>query len=137
MVIKQNPLYCRIIEGMNWKLDASNDSQSDYKKLPKKPRAYLLIVCSGCNGITENEILRLCRLSSGRNYASELERKLNITLKRTDEANTDGIGSHYRYYLTSKEDAQKVINLILTYETTLLSEWDISQILELYPQKAA
>lgn len=137
MVIKQNPLYSKIVKGLDWNLDTSNHSQSDYKKLPKKPRAYLLIVCTGDNGITENEILRTCRLSSGRNYCSELERKLNITLIRTDERNTDGIGSHYRYYLANKEDAQKVINLILSYEHSLLSDWDINQILELYPDKVA
>ena len=136
-MIKNNPLYREIVEGLNWNPDASNHSQSRYKNLPKKPRAYLLIACSGCNGITENEILRTCRLSSGRNYVSELERKLNISLKRSDEPNTDGIGSHYRYYLTCREDVQKVVNLILTYESTLLSEWDINQILALYPNKAA
>ncbi|WP_176700579.1 hypothetical protein [Gilliamella sp. App4-10] len=54
-----------------------------------------------------------------------------------DEPNTDGIGSHYRYYLANKEDAQKVVNLILSYENSLLTESDISQILALYPSKAA
>lgn len=137
MVIKQNTLYREIVKGLDLKLDTSNHSQSDYKKLPKKTRAYLLIACSGNNGITENEILQNCRLSSGRNYCSELERKLNISLYRTDERNTDGIGSHYRYYLASKEDAQKVINLILSYAPSLLNEWNINQILELYPDKAA
>lgn len=131
-----NPLYREIIEGLDWNLDAPNNSQSRYQCLPKKPRAYLLIACTG-NGITENEILRTCRLSSGRNYCSELERKLGITLKRMDEPNTDGIGSHYRYYLVNKEDAQKVVNLILSYENSLLTESDISQILALYPSKAA
>jgi hypothetical protein len=137
MVIKQNPLYREIIEGLHWNRDASNHSQSRYQCLPKKPRAYLLIACTGDNGITENEILRTCRLSSGRNYCSELERKLGITLKRMDEPNTDGIGSHYRYYLANREDAQKVVNLILSYENSLLTDSDISQILALYPSKAA
>ena len=132
-----NPLYREIIEGLDWSLDASNHSQSDYKKLPKKPRAYLLIACTGNNGITENEILRTGRLSRGRNSCSELERRFGITLKRMDEPNTDGIGSHYRYYLANKEDAQKVVNLILSYENSLLTESDISQILALYPSKAA
>jgi hypothetical protein len=138
MVIKQNPLYREIIEGLDWNLlDTSNHSQSNYKKLPKKPRAYLLIACTGDNGITENEILRTCRLSSGRNYCPELERKLGITLKRMNEPNTGGIGSHYRYYLANREDAQKVVNLILSYENSLLTGSDISQILALYPSKAA
>ncbi|MDI5349365.1 hypothetical protein MJL48_30015, partial [Salmonella enterica subsp. enterica serovar Kentucky] len=42
---------------------------------------------------TENDILRYCRLSSGRNYATELERQLGITLERIDEKNPDGIGT--------------------------------------------
>ncbi|MDF7670131.1 hypothetical protein PT276_02740 [Orbaceae bacterium ESL0721] len=130
--MKENPLYRQIVEGLGWSLDNANHSQSDHKKLPKKPRAYLLIVCSGENGITENEILWICKLSSGRNYCSELERKLHITLRRVDEPNTDGIGSHFRYYLASKEDAQKVINLILTYDPLLLREVDISRILACY-----
>lgn len=136
-MIKDNPLYREIVEGLNWNPSASNHSQSRYKNLPKKPRAYLLIACSGCNGITENEMLRAIRLSSSRNYVSELERKLHIRFNRVDEKNPDGIGSHYRYYLTCREDVQKVVNLILTYESTLLSEWDINQILALYPDKAA
>ncbi|WP_392564730.1 hypothetical protein RHO13_04795 [Orbus wheelerorum] len=135
--MKRNLLYREIVKGLDWKLDTSNHSQSDYKKLPKKPRAYLLIACTGNNGITENEILTVCRLSSGRNYCSELERKLNITLKRVDESNTDGIGSHFRYYLASKEDTQKVINLILSYQPCLLSDWDITRILDQYPNKVA
>lgn len=137
MVMKGNPLYREIVEGFGWSLGNANHSQSNYKKLPKKPRAYLLIVCSGDNGITENEILQICRLSSGRNYCSELERKLNITLKRVDEPNTDGIGSHYRYYLASRDDAQKVINLILTYDSLLLREVDISRILAYYPDNSS
>jgi len=43
----------------------------------------------------------------------------------------------YRYYLTSKEDTQKVINLILSYQPCLLSDWDINRILDQYPNKAA
>jgi hypothetical protein len=31
---------------------------------------------TGVEGWTENDILRYCRLSSGRNYATELERQL-------------------------------------------------------------
>jgi hypothetical protein len=40
---------------------------------------------TGVEGWTENDILRYCRLSSGRNYASELERQLDIQLERIDE----------------------------------------------------
>ncbi|EJD6508994.1 hypothetical protein AB7X06_07805 [Providencia rettgeri] len=81
------------------------------KNSPKKIKAWKYFL-SAYNGSTENDILKYCRLSSGRNYFSELERKLDINLERTDEPNPDGIGSHYRYRIRSQKDAQKVINLI-------------------------
>lgn len=82
------------------------------KNPPKKHRARLYMIGTGINGFTENEILFHCRLSSGRNYPNELERKLNIELERLDEPNPDGIGSHYRYRFKTAQDVQKVINLI-------------------------
>lgn len=82
------------------------------KNPPKKHRARLYMIGTGINGFTENEILFHCRLSSGRNYPNELERKLNIELERLDEPNPDGIGSHYRYRFKTSQDVQKVINLI-------------------------
>lgn len=82
------------------------------KNPPKKHRARLYMIGTGINGFTENEILFHCRLSSGRNYPNELERKLNIELERLDEPNPDGIGSHYRYRFKIAQDVQKVINLI-------------------------
>ncbi|OBU10779.1 hypothetical protein [Morganella psychrotolerans] len=82
------------------------------KNPPKKHRARLYMLGTGINGFTENEILFHCRLSSGRNYPNELERKLNIELERIDEPNPDGIGSHYRYRFKTTQDVQKVINLI-------------------------
>lgn len=66
------------------------------KPTPKKHRARVYMMRTGINGFTENELLRYCRLSSGRNYASELERTLDIRLERLDEPNGDGIGSHFR-----------------------------------------
>jgi hypothetical protein len=50
---------------------------------------------TGVEGWTENDILRYCRLSSGRNYASELERRLDIQLERIDEKNPTGSGHIY------------------------------------------
>jgi hypothetical protein len=67
---------------------------------------------TGVEGWTENDILRYCRLSSGRNYASELERRLDIQLERIDEKNPDGIGSHLRYRFTGRGDVLKVIRLV-------------------------
>ena len=82
------------------------------KPTPKKHRARRYMLYSGVNGFTENEILRYCRLSSGRNYASEIERQLNITLERIDELNTDGIGSHFRYRIATRADVLKIIDLM-------------------------
>lgn len=107
------------------------------KRTPKKQRGFIYIVGSGANGITENDGLKYCRLSSFRNYCSELERKLNINLERIDEPNPDGIGSHYRYRIRSQKDAQKIINLINAraahgnYQG--LSQEQINSILSLYP----
>ncbi|ENR6317441.1 hypothetical protein AB1G61_005552, partial [Escherichia coli] len=52
------------------------------KRTPKKHRARVYMLRTGIEGWTENDILRYCRLSSGRNYATELERQLGITLNR-------------------------------------------------------
>ncbi len=42
------------------------------KRTPKKHRARVYMLRTGIEGWTENDILRYCRLSSGRNYATEL-----------------------------------------------------------------
>ena len=72
------------------------------RRTPKKHRARVYMLRTGVEGWTENDILRYCRLSSGRNYASELERRLDIQLERIDEKNPDGIGSHLRYRFTGR-----------------------------------
>lgn len=46
------------------------------KRTPKKHRARVYMLRTGIEGWTENDILRYCRLSSGRNYATELEASL-------------------------------------------------------------
>lgn len=76
-------------------------------RVAKKYRAFLFILLNP-DGVTENDILRHCRLSSGRNYISEIERKLGFKLHRKDEPNPDGIGSHYRYRITNKADAKRL-----------------------------
>lgn len=107
------------------------------KPAPKKHRARLYMLHSGINGFTENELLRYCRLSSGRNYASELERQLDIRLERIDEKNPDGIGSHFRYRFTCRGDVMRVIQL-MKYNARAggyyeLAENDVNAILSLYP----
>ncbi|MBU3824681.1 MAG: hypothetical protein H9917_07635 [Candidatus Oceanisphaera merdipullorum] len=82
-----------------------------YKPATKTERAYLLLL-SWPNGVTEGDILRHCRLSSGRNYASKAERTLNIRLNREAVGNSDGIGSHYRYRVANRHDAERLAGLI-------------------------
>ncbi|WP_238739467.1 hypothetical protein [Klebsiella pneumoniae] len=107
------------------------------KRTPKKHRARVYMLRTGFEGWTENDIPRYCRLSSGRNYASEIERRLNIQLERIDEKNPDGIGSHLRYRFTGRGDVLKVIQLVNSNAAAGgyygLSEQDITDILNLYP----
>ncbi|HFD0200891.1 TPA: hypothetical protein ACMEM7_003206 [Klebsiella pneumoniae] len=106
------------------------------KRTPKKHRARVYMLRTGFEGWTENDILRYCRLSSGRNYASEIERRLNIQLERIDEKNPDGIGSHLRYRFTGRGDVLKVIQLVNSNAAAGgyygLSKQDIADILNLY-----
>lgn len=107
------------------------------KPTPKKHRARVYMMRTGVNGFTENEILRYCRLSSARNYATELERKLDIRLERIDKPNGDGIGSHFRYRIISRADVMLVIQLVNSNAAaggyTGLSPHEINDILSLYP----
>lgn len=107
------------------------------KPAPKKHRARVYMLKTGVNGCTENEILKYCRLSSGRNYFSELERRLGIQLERIDEKNPDGIGSHFRYRFVSCADVLRVIQLVNHNAAAGgyngLSQSDIANILTLCP----
>ena len=107
------------------------------KRTPKKHRARVYMLRTGVEGWTENDILRYCRLSSGRNYASELERQLDIQLERIDEKNPDGIGAHLRYRFSCRSDVLRVIQL-LNHNADAggyqgLSQPEIADILNLYP----
>lgn len=118
-----------------------NNQQTAAKPVPKKHKARVLIPRSGESGITENEILRHCRLSSGRNYITDLERRLDMQFERIDEANPDGIGSHYRYRFIKRADVKKVIALVNASAVTNghqpLNQLDVGDILELYPDNTA
>lgn len=107
------------------------------KRTPKKHRARIYMLRTGVEGWTENDILRYCRLSSGRNYASELERKLDITLERTDENNPDGVGSHLRYRFACRDDVLRAVQLVnhnaVAGGYTGLSPQAIADIISLYP----
>lgn len=107
------------------------------KPIPKKHSARVYMMRTGVNGFTENEILRYCRLSSARNYATELERRLDIRLERIDELNGGGIGSHFRYRITCRADVMQVIQMVnsnaATGGYTGLSQHEINDILSIYP----
>ncbi|MEQ9940307.1 hypothetical protein ABRQ07_22325 [Pectobacterium polonicum] len=116
---------------------ASHERIQPSKRTPKKHRARVYMLRTGVEGWTENDILRYCRLSSGRNYASELERTLSIVLERIDEKNPDGIGCHLRYRFVCRGDALKVIQFVNHNAAinghTGLSPQEIADILSLYP----
>lgn len=113
------------------------DKDHTQKRPPKKHRARCYMMRTGIEGWTENDILRYCRLSSGRNYATELERLLDIQLERFDELNSDGIGSHFRYRFACRTDVLRVIQLVNHNATASgycdLSQQEINDILILYP----
>lgn len=133
MEMKNRPL-----QAANQGVDASDITPAAViKPTPKKHRARVYMMRTGLNGFTENEILRHCRLSSARNYATELERRLDIRLERIDEPNGDGIGSHFRYRITCRADVMRVIQLVNSNAAaggyTGLSQHEINDILSLYP----
>ncbi|WP_337261241.1 MULTISPECIES: hypothetical protein [unclassified Serratia (in: enterobacteria)] len=125
--------------GIVGQVSTSDNSPSHrIKPAPKKHRARVFMLKTGVNGWTENDILKYCRLSSGRNYASELERRLDIFLERIDEKNPDGIGSHFRYRFTCRADALRVIQLV-NHNASVggycgLSQQEVNDILTLYPK---
>lgn len=118
---------------------STNDNTAipSIRPAPKKFRARCYMMRTGFEGWTENDILRYCRLSSGRNYATELERSLDIQLERIDEKNPDGIGSHLRYRFAYRADVMRVIQLVNHNAAAGgyrgLSQAEISDILTLYP----
>ncbi|WP_311791750.1 MULTISPECIES: hypothetical protein [Pantoea] len=133
MEMKNRPL-----QAANQGVDASDITPAAViKPTPKKHRARVYMMRTGVNGFTENEILRYCRLSSARNYATELERRLDIRLERIDEPNGDGIGSHFRYRITCRADVMRVIQLVNSNAAAGgyigLSQHEINDILSLYP----
>ncbi|HDS1115209.1 hypothetical protein OCJ35_25115 [Pluralibacter gergoviae] len=108
------------------------------RRIPKKHRARIYMLRTGVEGWTENDILRYCRLSSGRNYATEVERQLNINLERIEQKNPDGIGAHLRYRFACRADVLKVIQYVnhmaAINQHHGLSAQDITDILNLYPE---
>ncbi|MBF8483764.1 hypothetical protein ABLV66_09930 [Klebsiella sp. CN_Kp073] len=112
-------------------------SIQESRRTPKKHRARVYMLRTGVEGWTENDILRYCQLSSGRNYATEVERRLDINLERIEQKNPDGIGAHLRYRFACRDDVLKVIQYVnhmaAVNHHSGLSKQDIVDILNLYP----
>ncbi|WP_116473820.1 hypothetical protein [Zobellella maritima] len=115
-------------------------SHQPAKAAAKKERAFMLILSSS-GGVTENDILRHCHLSSGRNYPTLLERTLSIRLHRDDILNPDGIDTHYRYRITNRADAERVADLIDNMrqrrKAPPLSAQELAALLACYPEQTA
>ena len=110
------------------------------RRQTKTERAYMLILSTPI-GTTENDILRVCRLSSGRNYTNLLEKAAQIQLKRISEPNPDGIGSHYRYQIRSAEDAYSaamvISKLIVRRGAIPLTEDEVRRLTRPYEEEGA
>ncbi|MBU4682722.1 hypothetical protein KC222_11930 [Cedecea davisae] len=127
----------RPLQAANSDTTPTTSTVQPFKRTPKKHRARVYMLRTGVEGWTENDILRYCRLSSGRNYATELIRLLDINLERIQERNPDGIGAHLRYRFVSRGDVLRVIQLVNRNAAAAgyqgLSQPEIADILNLYP----
>ncbi|MCL6336212.1 hypothetical protein [Pectobacterium carotovorum] len=134
---KNRPLQAANSDTRTSDITPTTSTVQPFKRTPKKHRARVYMLRTGVEGWTENDILRYCRLSSGRNYASEIERRLDIQLERIDEKNPDGIGAHLRYRFVSRGDVIRVIQLVNRNAAAGgyqgLSQPEITDILNLYP----
>ncbi|MDN0120008.1 hypothetical protein QVN83_13615 [Yersinia frederiksenii] len=108
------------------------------KPIPTKHYARLYMLRSGFSGFTKSEILRYCHLSSGQNYAIDIELLLGIQLERINETNNGGIGNHYRYRISCRRDVIQIIELVNRNATIKghqqLTQHEINDILYLYPE---
>ncbi len=111
------------------------------RSISKKHYVRLYMLRSGARGFTKNEILRYCHLSSGRNYATDVEWLLGIQLERINEINNGGIGNHYRYRINSRCDVIQIMELVNRNATIKghqqLTQHEINEILYLYPEEPA
>lgn len=134
---KNRPLQAANSDTRTSDITPNTSTVQPFRRTPKKHRARVYMLRTGVEGWTENDILRYCHLSSGRNYASEIERSLDIQLKRIDEKNPDGIGAHLRYRFVSRGDVLRVIQLVNRNAAAGgyqgLSQTEITDILNLYP----
>lgn len=85
-------------------------------KPPKPTNEERLITYTFKNNgsFSEREGVFDLNFTSGRNYINELERKLGIQFKREWEKTADGKGRYYRYSVTDRKTAKKLIQFANT-----------------------
>ena len=118
--------------------DKSNMLLVDHIRAPHKKELTLMLLLRSPSGITENQVLRAVRISNARNYFTEVERKLGIVLGRLELENPDGIGAHFKYWITCRDDALKVANHInkmrVRRKDEPLSISEIDYLISQYPE---
>ena len=118
--------------------DKSNMLLVDHIRAPHKKERTLMLLLRSPSGITENQVLRAVRISNARNYFTEVERKLGIVLGRLELENPDGIGAHFKYWITCRDDALKVANHInkmrVRRKDEPLSISEIDYLISQYPE---
>lgn len=62
------------------------------------------------NGFSEREGVFNLNFTSGRNYITDLERKLGIKFNREWEKTADGQGQYYRYTVPDRKTAEMLSN---------------------------
>ena len=106
-------------------------------RAPHKKERTLMLLLRSPSGITENHVLRTIHISNARNYFNEAERILGIKLGRLGLENPDGIGDHFKYWITCREDAIKIAGLInkkrIKRHAGPLSISDIEALISVYP----
>jgi len=115
-----------------------NNQQINNIRVPNKKERTLMLLLRSPFGLTENHVLRDIRISNARNYFTEAERKLSISLGRIELENPDGIGDHYKYWIACRDDAMKIATLInqmrIRRKADPLSGFDIELLISRYPE---
>lgn len=91
------------------------------------------------NGFTEREGVMELNITSGRNRINEVEKLLGIRLHRAKEGNRTNGGFHFRYLVTDKAQAERLINFIngkrLLRNAEPISDYEASQILARFEEQ--
>ena len=115
-----------------------NNQQINNIRAPHKKERTLMLLLRSPSGITENHVLRTIHISNARNYFNEAERILGIKLGRLGLENPDGIGDHFKYWITCREDAIKIAGLInqkrIKRHAEPLSISEIELLISWYPE---